>query len=158
MKLTADQNCYLTEVEDVSIENRTFRDMVVISNENDIAKWRQATNEERVATLKMQNLLKSQNIDTEYLSTMEVLIDGIKRKVNNANLTNEEAIKYKDFFPTFESLIGQEIDLGFKFNYENDLFEALVRHEVSEDNKPTKIMLLSNSDTNTQTLYKLVTI
>ena len=56
--------------------------------------------------------------------------------INTMSLTDEQALEVKDLYPTWEELIGQEIEKDFKLTYEGKLYKALQQHTVQEQWKP----------------------
>lgn len=40
-------------------------------------------------------------------------------------LTGDEALQYKNLYPTWSECIGKEVTKGFKFNYEDKLYEVI---------------------------------
>ena len=78
----------------------------------------------------------------------------VSYKINKANLTNDEALEMKKYYPTWENIIGKQVEKGFKFVCDDILFEVVENHIVSEDRKPTmQIMTLSLNDEIPQTIY-----
>lgn len=136
MKITADEKCYLTEVADVSLDKRTFRQMVIVSGPTEAAQWKQVTEEEKASMEAQAALFGNQNITTEYLSKVGTLLSGIKEKINEIPMSAADAIANKQFFPTFEDIIGREINVGYRFTSGVDMYESLQPHTVSLDLKP----------------------
>lgn len=62
MKITADEKCYLTEVADVSLDKRTFRQMVIVPSPTEAAKWKQITEAEKSSMEAQAALFGNQNI------------------------------------------------------------------------------------------------
>ena len=56
--------------------------------------------------------------------------------INTMSLTDEQALEVKDLYPTWEELIGQEIEKDFKLTYKGKLYKALQQHTVQEQWKP----------------------
>lgn len=158
MKITADLNCYLTEVAEVSLEKRTFKSMVIVSSPEEAAKWKQITAEEKASLEAQAAIFNNQEITPEYLQQISTLIAGIREHINDTPMSAEDALANKGFFPDFDSIIGREINTGFRFNCGTDMYEALVPHKVSEEHRPvTKAVLLDEAGEEETQLYKLVT-
>lgn len=139
MKITADEKCYLTEVADVSLDKRTFRQMVIVQGPEDAAQWKQITEAEKASMEAQAALFVNQNITTEYLSKVGTLLSGIKEKINEIPMSAADALANKQFFPTFDEIIGREINVGYRFAYGEDMYESLQPHTVSADLKPESV-------------------
>ena len=139
MKITADEKCYLTEVADVSLDKRTFRQMVIVPGPTEAAQWKQVTEEEKASMEAQAALFDNQNITTEYLSKVGTLLSGIKEKINEIPMSAADALANKQFFPTFEDIIGREINVGYRFTSGVDMYESLQPHTVSVELKPESV-------------------
>lgn len=139
MKITADDKCYLTEVADVSLDKRTFRQMVIVPGPTEAAQWKQVTEEEKASMEAQAALFGNQNITTEYLSKVGTLLSGIKEKINEIPMSVADALANKQFFPTFDDIIGREINVGYRFTSGVDMYESLQPHTVSADLKPESV-------------------
>ena len=72
------------------------------------------------------NLIKNSDIES-----------FIKIVSNKLNLSDEDAVNIKSIYPTWEELIGKEIDVDTKLIYNDRLFKALVKHTVQTNWLPT---------------------
>ena len=61
----------------------------------------------------------------------------IKIISNKLNLSDNDAVNIKSIYPTWEELIGKEIDIDTKLIYNDRLFKALVKHTVQTNWLPT---------------------
>ena len=143
MKITADANCYLTEVADVSLDERSFRSMVIADSPEDAARWRQITAEEKASLEAQQAIFENQDITPEYLGKVDTLLKGIKKSINDVEMSDEEVVKNKSFYPTWDDAVGNDLQQGFKFSCDGSMYEVLVPHHATEDMRPTSIMALS---------------
>ena len=48
----------------------------------------------------------------------------IAQQINTLSVDNNTALRMKDFYPTFESVIGQTVKQGFKFTYGDKLWRT----------------------------------
>lgn len=161
MKITADLNCYLTDAGDVAPDKRTYRSFVIVTSPEDLAKWKQITEEEKANLEAKAALFSNQNITPEYLQQVSTLVAGIREHVNDTPMSAEDALANKELFPDFDSIIGRDINAGFRFNCDDVMYEALVPHKVSEEHRPvTKAVLLNvaSEEETEETLYKPVTL
>lgn len=58
-------------------------------------------------------------------SITEVLEMLLPKQINTMEVDNNTALRMKRFYPTFDSIVGQEVDKGFKFTYGDYLYETL---------------------------------
>lgn len=69
------------------------------------------------------------------------LIDVIKqatKKINRINLTDNEALSVKDFYPTWQSKIGDNVEQGYKMLYNDNLWKVRQNHLIQEIYPPSK--------------------
>ena len=92
-------------------------------------------------------------IDTEgsysYEEILEVVqkLEDITRKINQLNLSNNEALSVKSLYPKWEDKIGSTIEAGFITLYDGNLWRAKQTHTVLENYPPTM---------NTTSLYEVI--
>lgn len=161
MKITADENCFLTEATEVSLDKRTFKSMVIVSTSEEASQWKQITAEEKASLEAQQAIFDNQDITPEYLQKVSLLLDGIREKINDAPMSADEALSNKEFFPDFDEIVGKDINTGYRFNCDNTMYEALIPHKVSEEHRPVAMVALndvSSEKTEEVQLYKVVTL
>lgn len=146
MIVKAGNGCYLTESYDTPIENRRFEKQVIVSSAEELSMWKEITETEK-DKMTMQQLFQVDNVDYAYLGKVGTLIGGIAAKVNDANLTDTQAIEMKRFFPKWNDEIGNEHYAGFKFQYGETLYKVLQPHTFAAEWVP---------GTGTESLYKVV--
>lgn len=61
---------------------------------------------------------------TKPLSESEVLAMLIPQQINTLAVDDNTALRMKDFYPAFESVIGQTVKQGFKFTYADKLWKT----------------------------------
>jgi hypothetical protein len=54
----------------------------------------------------------------------------IAQQINTLSVDANTALRMKQFYPTFESIVGQTVKKGFKFNFGDKLF-AVVQPELT---------------------------
>lgn len=59
------------------------------------------------------------------------------RKINHINLTDEEALSVKEFYPRWEDKIGGTIEMGFITLYKDNLWRARQTHTAMEIYPPS---------------------
>ena len=149
MIVKAGNGCYLTESYDTPIENRRFEKQIIVSSAEELSMWREITETEKDKMIMQQQLFQVDNVDYAYLEKVGTLIGGIAAKVNDANLTDTQAIEMKRFFPKWNNEIGNEHYAGFKFQYGETLYEVLQPHTFAAEWVP---------GTGTESLYKVVQV
>ena len=68
-------------------------------------------------------------------ATTEILNQQIKLSrmtINTLSLTDEQSLEVKDLYPNWSDLIGQQVNVDFKFVYENVLYKVLQQHTLQE--------------------------
>ena len=145
MLLQAKTGYWLTESFAVAFNERRFLPTVTISSADEAKYWKEISNQEKEAMQEQAKLLEVENVDYEFLKDVKTMLSGIRNKINTADLTNDQALDMKDFFPEWEEVLGTDAAAGFKFNFESVLMEVVTPHVLAEDNKPkvNEIMLLT---------------
>lgn len=59
------------------------------------------------------------------LTKDEVVNILIKSLVNTVEIADSASVKMQNYYPTFESIVGQTVKLGFKFTYNGFLWKTL---------------------------------
>lgn len=68
-------------------------------------------------------------------ATTEILNQQIKLSrmtINTLSLTDEQSLEVKDLYPNWSDLIGQQVNVDFKFVYENVLYKVLQQHTLQK--------------------------
>jgi hypothetical protein len=73
----------------------------------------------------------------EEITKMAETIQEISKKINRINLTDNEALSVKDFYPTWESKIGDNVEQGYKMLYNDNLWRVRQNHMVMEIYPPS---------------------
>lgn len=149
MILQAGYDCYLTQSADVPMSERKFENQVLVQNYEDVKRWKEITSKEKETMLAKAAFIDVEQIDVNSLDRVDSLLRDIAENINSADLTTEEALAKKDYFPAWKDLIGTEVDVSFRFCYDGTLYEVIQKHTPQEDWKP---------GTGTESLYKVVQI
>lgn len=64
-------------------------------------------------------------------------IQETSKKINRIDLTDNEALSVKDFYPTWESKIGDNVEQGYKMTYGGNLWKVRQNHLVQEIYPPS---------------------
>ena len=85
--------------------------------------YRDMTSEEIAAVLKAQAAFEAYE-RTRPLTESEVSRMLIVQQINTLTVDDNTALRMKDFYPTFESIIGQTVKQGFKFTHGGKLWRT----------------------------------
>lgn len=90
-------------------------------------------------------------VQSKRLKVLSRILKEVKEQINSYDLTIEECLDNKEFFPTFgkDFMVGDTLVKGFKFYYDNRLWEVLQDHKVRAHFEPSD---------NTTEIYKEITI
>lgn len=145
MLLQAKTGYWLTESFAVAFNERRFLPTVTISSADEAKYWKEISNQEKEAMQEQAKLLEVENVDYEFLKDVKTMLSGIRNKINTADLTDDQALDMKDFFPEWEEVLGTDAAAGFKFNFESVLMEVVTPHVLTENNRPkvNETMLLT---------------
>lgn len=69
---------------------------------------------------------------------MAETIQETSKKINRIDLTDNEALSVKDFYPTWESKIGDNVEQGYKMRYGGNLWKVRQNHMIMEHYPPSK--------------------
>ena len=61
---------------------------------------------------------------------------AVKSGIQTMELTDEESLELKEMYPEWESRMGQQVNVGEKYQYDNKLWKVLQQHTVQENWKP----------------------
>lgn len=60
----------------------------------------------------------------------------VKAGIQTMELTDDESLEIKSFFPEWESKMGEQVNAGEKYQYNDKLWKVLQQHTVQENWKP----------------------
>ena len=86
----------------------------------------------------------------ESLNEITPLIDTIKqatKKINRINLTDNESLSVKELYPSWDSKIGKNVEVGYKLLYNDNLWRVRQNHTVQEIYPPSLM---------TSSLYEII--
>lgn len=86
--------------------------------------YREMTAEEIVA--RQTEVTKASLMErTRLLTTDEVYRMIITQQINTLEVDDNTALRMKEFYPAFESIVGQTVNSGFKFTYGDKLWKVI---------------------------------
>lgn len=74
----------------------------------------------------------------EEITQMAESIQETAKMINRIDLTDNEALSVKDFYPTWESKIGDNVEQGYKMTYGGNLWKVRQNHLIQEIYPPNK--------------------
>jgi hypothetical protein len=77
-------------------------------------------------------------ISYEEITQIADTIQETSKKINRISLTDNEALSVKDFYPTWQSKIGDNVEQGYKMRYGENLWKVRQNHMVMEHYPPSK--------------------
>lgn len=76
-------------------------------------------------------------ISYEEIKQISDIIQETSKKINRIDLTDNEALSVKDFYPTWQSKIGNNVEQGYKMLYDGNLWRVRQNHLVQEIYPPS---------------------
>lgn len=73
----------------------------------------------------------------EEITQIADTIQETTKKINRIDLTDNEALSVKDFYPTWESKIGDNVEQGYKMRYGDNLWKVRQNHLIQEIYPPS---------------------
>lgn len=149
MIIQAGNGCYLTQSRDVTYKDRRFEKSVSVASISEALMWKEIPESEKVQMEVENSIYEPEEVDYNYLKKVSTLRETISSRINESFFTVEQALEMKAYFPLWTDLVGQEANIGFRFQYGELLYEVIKPHTFSEEWKP---------DSGTESLYKVVQI
>lgn len=146
MKIIADAGCYLTEAAEVAFDKRTFRYMVITDTVEEADGWKQVTSQQKAEMEAQAAIFGSQDITPKYLGKVDTLMAGIAERINDTPMTVEQSLKNKKYYPQRKDIIGKPVNVGFRLNEGETMYEVIQPHTISEECIPGEV----------DSLYKVV--
>lgn len=63
----------------------------------------------------------------------------ITQQINTLTVDDNTALRMKQFYPTFENIIGQKVNQGYKFTYDNELWSVVQPELIIQAHYPPSI-------------------
>lgn len=71
------------------------------------------------------------------LEPYEVYDMMVKKMVNTVEIDDETSLRMKTYYPAFEEIIGQQVEIGFKLTYKDELWKVRQAHTIQEQYPPS---------------------
>lgn len=149
MIIQAGNGCLLTQSEDVAFKERRFEKTVLVSSIQEATSWKEIPESDKAQMEAENSIYEPEKVDYNYLKKVSALRETISSRIDESFFTVEQALEMKAYFPLWTDLVGQEANIGFRFQYGELLYEVIKPHTFSEEWKP---------DSGTESLYKVVQI
>lgn len=150
MILQAKTGYWLTEAFDVDYSERRFLQTISLANADEAKYWKEVSNQEKDALIAQGQLFDVGNLSYDYLNKVDTLLAGVSQKINDVELTTEQKLEKKSYFPKWDDLIGESAEPEFNFQHGDDLFEVLQPHTFAAEWVP--------GEAGTESLYKKVSL
>lgn len=72
------------------------------------------------------------------LTSEEVNNLMIKAQINNIDVDDKTSLRMLDYYPTFDECVGKDVNIGFKFTYQNKLYKVIQAHTMSDAWNPSE--------------------
>ena len=150
MILQAKTGHWLTENFDVDYSERRFLQTISLANSDEAKYWKEISNQEKESMMAQGQLFDVGNLSCDYLNKVDTLLAGVSDKINKVELTTEQKLEKKNYFPKWDDLIGEQAEPEFNFQHGDDLFEVLQPHTFAAEWVP--------GEAGTESLYKKVSL
>lgn len=150
MIIQATKGYLLTEAFEVPIQNRRFLTSISVADMQEATMWKEITEMEKEQMLEEEKIFAPESLYYAYLDKVDKLMTQISDKINDAELTTEQALEKKNYFPKWDNKIGEPAEPGYNFQHNDNLFEVLTPHTFAAEWVP--------GEAGTESLYKKVSL
>lgn len=147
MILQAGYDCYLTQAAELPLSERRFENQIYVRDYEEVRQWREITSREKDRIIVMAGFIGEDGISVATLYKVDMLLNVIQDNINLSSLSPNDALAKKDYYPSWQSMVGKEVKAGWRLLHDGTLYEAIQDHTAQEDWVP---------GTGTESLYKVV--
>ena len=115
--IVASYDCYLTNAASILDKDRVLAKEVYISSLDSTDDWVEISADEADKIRQAKGTLQ-----IEIPESVNSILNLVTTKINDIELTDEQAIEFKGLYPTWESYIGKSLTTGYKVQYNNKLY------------------------------------
>ena len=127
------QDKYLTQASATEDIDRVVVKSVTVPVDTDNNEWIEITQEDVERINKAKNASKGV---VEYPEEkVNQMINLFATSINSMELTDGQALQFKDLYPTWESFIGKSLEVGYKVLYANKLYKVKQKIETVLENQ-----------------------
>lgn len=121
--LRAADNKYLTQVGATEDKDKLIVKQVYIPLNESIDYWEEISNEEAERIMEVKRASQGEVV---YLETeVNQMISLFASQINNMEISDTDALKYKDLYPDWNEFIGKSLKKDFKVNHNDKLYKTL---------------------------------
>lgn len=114
---------YLTQVSATEDKDKLVVKQVYVHLSESVDQWEEITQEEA------DRIMKAKKASQGEISYPEVevnqMISLFASQINNMEISDTDAIKYKALYPDWSEFIGKSLKANFKINYNDNLYKTL---------------------------------
>lgn len=137
MILQSSYGCYLTQSADVPFSERQFINNTFIPDAEAAKDWMEITEAEK-EEITAKKVFFGSEINYKSITLIGQLQKDVAARINDIGLTPEQALELAGYYPEWNDIIGRELTAGFRFRYEDQLYEVLFDHIALAEYMPAK--------------------
>ena len=128
---------YLTQKSATKDEDRVVVKSVYVPNDQSNDEWEEIDSEDVERINKAKRAAKGEVV----YPGMEVnqMLGLMAMNINTMDLTDEQALKYKNLYPKWETFINQKLEKDYKVQYDDKLYKVKQTIEKVLENQPPSI-------------------
>lgn len=127
---------YLTQALANKDEERVIVKQVYIPNDQSNDEWIEISQEDVDRINKAKKAAQGEVI---YPEEVNQVLDLFTMAINTLSLTDEQSLKVKDLYPTWESFINKKLEKDYKVQYQDKLYKVKQTIELVLENQPPSI-------------------
>lgn len=127
---------YLTQALANKDEERVIVKQVYIPNDQSNDEWIEISQEDVDRINKAKKAAQGEVI---YPEEVNRVLDLFTMTINTLSLTDEQSLKVKDLYPTWESFINKKLEKDYKVQYQDKLYKVKQTIELVLENQPPSI-------------------
>ena len=128
---------YLTQALTNKDEERVIVKQVYIPNDQSNDEWIEISQEDVDRINKAKKAAQGEVIYPE--EEVNQVLDLFTMTINTLSLTDEQSLKVKDLYPTWESFINKKLEKDYKVQYQDKLYKVKQTIELVLENQPPSI-------------------
>lgn len=121
--LRAAEDKYLTQVCATEDKDKLIVKQVYIPLSESIDQWEEISSEEADRIIEVKKASQGEAIYPE--AEVNQMINLFASQINNMEINDADALKYKDLYPDWNEFIGKSLKKDFKINYNDRLYKTL---------------------------------
>lgn len=128
---------YLTQNSATDDKDRVIALQVQVPLDESNDEWVEITSEDAQRIIKKKKAAHGEVVYSETEVTQ--LIGLMSVNINTMNLTDEQAIQFKNLYPKWETFINQKLEAGYKVQYGEKLYKVRQTIETVLENQPPSV-------------------